>query len=182
MPRAWPGLCSGRIGTGIDRRVQGGRGPRDHEERRYHGGIDLRLDLHRALPLVPVAEERKDASAGTGVAGARPGERRVVDAGRPYRGLRPLTPEESKAFAVLLRGEWRIQGFRNVDLRRVTDRGTEVMTPAIAIDEPGARGITVQRKTRCFTRVVQRRREAKIPIRNAAFFSVLLRVIFVPLR
>ena len=64
----------------------------------------------RALALVdpPVAAHRV----------LDPVSRRVVDKGRPYRGLRPLTPEEAKTFAIVLKGEWRIQGFRNVDLRR----------------------------------------------------------------
>jgi hypothetical protein len=47
-----------------------------------------------------------------------PVSRRIVHQGRPYRGLRPLTPEETDLFRAVLRGEFLIQGFRNPDLRR----------------------------------------------------------------
>src|SRR5271166_5893482 len=47
-----------------------------------------------------------------------PISRRIVHQGRPYRGLRPLTPEETDLFRAVLRGEFLIQGFRNPDLRR----------------------------------------------------------------
>jgi hypothetical protein len=36
---------------------------------------------------------------------------------RPYRALRPISPEGSRLFAVLLRGEFHLQGARNRDLR-----------------------------------------------------------------
>ena len=36
---------------------------------------------------------------------------------RPYRALRPISPQESRLFAVLLRGEFHLQGVRNRDLR-----------------------------------------------------------------
>jgi hypothetical protein len=38
---------------------------------------------------------------------------------RPYRALRPITPQESRIFTVLLRGEFQLQGVRNRDLRAV---------------------------------------------------------------
>jgi hypothetical protein len=47
-----------------------------------------------------------------------PISRRVVREGRPYRGLRPITPPDSRIFALVLRAEFRLQGFRNGDLRR----------------------------------------------------------------
>jgi hypothetical protein len=47
-----------------------------------------------------------------------PVSRRVVRDGRPYRALRPLTPEEADLFRAILRGEHFIQGFRNRDVRR----------------------------------------------------------------
>ncbi len=47
-----------------------------------------------------------------------PVSRRIVRNGRPYRGLRPITPEEGRLFEAILRGEFRLQGFRNRDLRR----------------------------------------------------------------
>jgi hypothetical protein len=47
-----------------------------------------------------------------------PVSRRVVEDGRPYRGLRPITPEESDLFRAVLRGEHLVQGFRNKDIRR----------------------------------------------------------------
>jgi hypothetical protein len=45
-----------------------------------------------------------------------PVSRRVVKDGRPYRGLRPITTEESLFFGAILRGENLVQGFRNKDL------------------------------------------------------------------
>jgi hypothetical protein len=47
-----------------------------------------------------------------------PVSRRLIRKGRTYRGLRPLAREEAKRFAILLDGAFRIQGFRNADLRR----------------------------------------------------------------
>jgi len=37
---------------------------------------------------------------------------------RPYRALRPISPEDSPWFGVLLRGEFRLRGVRNQDLRQ----------------------------------------------------------------
>jgi hypothetical protein len=45
-----------------------------------------------------------------------PVSRPVQKDGRRYRALRPLTPEESAAFAVLLEGRFALRGFRNRDL------------------------------------------------------------------
>src|SRR5262249_54303094 len=38
--------------------------------------------------------------------------------GRFYRALRPVSPEDSRIFRVILRGEFLLQGFRNRDLRQ----------------------------------------------------------------
>jgi hypothetical protein len=35
-----------------------------------------------------------------------------------YRALRPISPQESRVFEVILRGEYQLQGIRNEDLRR----------------------------------------------------------------
>jgi hypothetical protein len=37
---------------------------------------------------------------------------------RTYRALRPISPEDSRWFAVLLRGQFQLQGVRNQDLRQ----------------------------------------------------------------
>jgi hypothetical protein len=42
---------------------------------------------------------------------------RLVKDGRKYRALHPISPADSRIFQVLLRGEYRIQGIRNKDLR-----------------------------------------------------------------
>lgn len=43
---------------------------------------------------------------------------RVEVAGRKYRALRPVTPEESELFRAVLRGEHQLQGVRNGELRK----------------------------------------------------------------
>lgn len=48
-----------------------------------------------------------------------PVSRRVVKDGRPYRALRPIAKEEAELFRLLLNGAFRIQGFRNPDVRRL---------------------------------------------------------------
>lgn len=42
----------------------------------------------------------------------------VEKKGRRYRGLRPISPEDSRLFAVVMGGEFALQPVRNVDLRR----------------------------------------------------------------
>jgi len=37
--------------------------------------------------------------------------------GRPYRALRPISPEEAPVFRAMLRGEFHLHSFRNADLR-----------------------------------------------------------------
>jgi hypothetical protein len=46
-----------------------------------------------------------------------PVSRPIAQEGRRYRPLRPLTPEDSAWFRVVLRGEHVVHGFRNADLR-----------------------------------------------------------------
>jgi hypothetical protein len=41
----------------------------------------------------------------------------VVRQGRPYRPLRPIAPAEARLFALLLDGQFALQGFRNKDVR-----------------------------------------------------------------
>jgi hypothetical protein len=45
--------------------------------------------------------------------------------GRYYRALRPVSPEDSRIFRVILRGEFLLQGFRNRDLRKALESGSE---------------------------------------------------------
>jgi hypothetical protein len=52
-----------------------------------------------------------------------PVSRRIVKDGRPYRGLRPITVEETALFDAILRGEHLVQGFRNKDLHRQLGHG-----------------------------------------------------------
>jgi len=48
-----------------------------------------------------------------------PVSKRIQREGRAYRGLRPVTSEEASLFACLLNGRYRLQGFRNADVRQV---------------------------------------------------------------
>ena len=48
-----------------------------------------------------------------------PVSKRIERDGRAYRGLRPVTAEESALFACLLKGKYRLHGFRNADVRAV---------------------------------------------------------------
>lgn len=48
-----------------------------------------------------------------------PVSRPIVQNGRRYRALRPITPEESLVFRTVLRGEHHVQGLRHGDLQRV---------------------------------------------------------------
>jgi hypothetical protein len=56
-----------------------------------------------------------------------PVSQRVETPPRSFRALRPISPQDSRVFAVLLRGEFRLQGVRNQDLRHhlYPDRGTD---------------------------------------------------------
>ena len=46
-----------------------------------------------------------------------PVSERVETRQRSFRALRPISPQDSRVFAVLLRGEFSLQGVRNEDLR-----------------------------------------------------------------
>jgi hypothetical protein len=48
-----------------------------------------------------------------------PVSRRLIQHGRPYRALRPVSPEEAAWFRVLLNAAFRIHGFRNPQVRRL---------------------------------------------------------------
>jgi hypothetical protein len=48
-----------------------------------------------------------------------PVSRRIAKDGRPYRGLRPISAAEAALFAHLLNGRYRLQGFRNADVRSI---------------------------------------------------------------
>ena len=47
-----------------------------------------------------------------------PVSQRVTRNGRPFRPLRPISPDDAAVFRLLLHGEYCIQGVRNADLRR----------------------------------------------------------------
>lgn len=47
-----------------------------------------------------------------------PVSQRVTHAGRPFRPLRPISPDDAAVFRLLVHGEFCIQGIRNADLRR----------------------------------------------------------------
>ena len=51
---------------------------------------------------------------------------RLVEDGRKYRALHPISPADSTIFRVILRGEYRIQGIRNQDLRLQLYPGAEL--------------------------------------------------------
>jgi len=88
-------------------------------------------DIRRRVEICRAANERYFEALG--VVGdssptrqlTDPVSRRVTRAGRPYRALRPIDPEEVKAFAVLLDATFLLQGFRNRDLRRRLKPGIE---------------------------------------------------------
>ena len=62
-----------------------------------------------------------------------PISRRIIHERRPYRGLRPITRAESQVFAILLRGEFRLQGFRNRDLRPLLAAGAATADPIAGV-------------------------------------------------
>ena len=93
--------------------------------RRVRGWYALRkgiVDLRRRLQLSRAAKARY-RQALTVVGDSRPSHRildpvsQPLKEPRPYRALRPISPEESRWFAVLLRGQFQLQGVRNRDLR-----------------------------------------------------------------
>jgi hypothetical protein len=50
---------------------------------------------------------------------------RVVRAGRPYRALRPISPQDTPLLQAIVRGEFLLRGFCNADLRHVLLPGVE---------------------------------------------------------
>jgi len=94
--------------------------------RKVRGWYPLRkgmVDLRRRLQLSRAANARYlEALAVVGE--ERPAHRILDPVSQPlkepqrYRALRPISPEDSRWFAVLLRGEFRLQGVRNQDLRQ----------------------------------------------------------------
>jgi hypothetical protein len=96
-----------------------------HRRRRLHW-LPLRkgvADLPRRVAICQAANARYlEALAVVGRPAPVPDlldpiSRPIVHQGRPYRALRPITPDEARLFALVLRGEFRLQGFRNRDLR-----------------------------------------------------------------
>lgn len=93
--------------------------------RRVKGWYPLRkgiVDLRRRVELSRAANARYLEALAV-VGDSRPSHR-ILDPvcqrlkqPQPYRALRPISPEDSRAFAVFLRGEFRLQGVRNQDLR-----------------------------------------------------------------
>jgi hypothetical protein len=47
-----------------------------------------------------------------------PVSKRKIHKGRSYRALRPISPEDTRLFRIVIRGPFLLQGFRNADLRR----------------------------------------------------------------
>ncbi len=94
--------------------------------RKVKGWYPLRkgiVDLRRRVELSRAANARY--LEGLAVVGEPRPSHRILDPvsrplkqPRPYRALRPISPEDSRWFAVLLRGEFRLQGVRNRDLRQ----------------------------------------------------------------
>jgi len=83
------------------------------------------VDLPRRTDLSRAANHRYlEALAGVQLSAPvhrllDPVSRSIVRAGRPYRGLRPVMPEEARLYAALLDGRFTLQGFRNQDIRQV---------------------------------------------------------------
>ena len=108
--------------------------PRRFKVRRATGWIPLRkgiVDLKRRVELSRSANKRYlEALAVVGE--PTPSHRlldrvskRVITKGRTYRALQPISRSESRAFEVLLKGEFFIQGFRNADLRTELEPSAE---------------------------------------------------------
>lgn len=82
------------------------------------------VDIERRVEICRAANGRYlDALAVVGVPSPvrdllDPVSRPIVRQGRRYRALRPLAPDDSQLMAILLSGEFHIQGFRNRDIYR----------------------------------------------------------------
>jgi hypothetical protein len=94
--------------------------------------LDRRVEVSRAateryieaLAMVNVPSPVREVLDGV--------SRRIVKDGRPYRALRPVSPEDAKAFQAVMRGQFLIKGFMNRDLR-------ECLGTTKVADETGAR-------------------------------------------
>jgi hypothetical protein len=99
------------------------------------------VDLPRRAQLSRAANQRYlEALAGVALPAPvhrllDPVSRPIVHEGRPYRALRPLSAEEAALLAVLLDGQFALQGFRNRDLRRV-------LAPAVPTDRAECRRLS----------------------------------------
>lgn len=115
-----------RIETTINqpKRFRGRRGGTLHGKRAMRW-LPLRkgiVDLRRRVEISRAANERYlEALAVVGE--TRPAHqlldpvaRRVESDGRSYRPLRPISPDDSRLFRVILRGEFQLQGVRNDDV------------------------------------------------------------------
>jgi hypothetical protein len=102
--------------------------------RRCQAWLPLRkavTDLPRLVEIAQAANQRYlEALADVEVARLvhtvfDPVSRRIVRDGHAYRGLRLVTDEEARLFGQLLNGAFRVQGFRNIDVRGVLDPPAE---------------------------------------------------------
>jgi hypothetical protein len=88
-------------------------------------------DMRRRAAIARAANARYlDALSVVGE--ARPSHRlldpvshRVIHHGRPFRALRPISPQEAPLLRTVLRGEFLLRGFSNADLRRVLEGAPE---------------------------------------------------------
>lgn len=111
--------------------------------RKVKGWYPLRkgiVDLRRRVELSRSANARYLEALAV-VGDSRPSHRildpvsRRLKGPRPYRALRPISPEECRGFALFLRGEFRLQGVRNRDLRPVLageDESDSARRPQVA--------------------------------------------------
>ena len=59
-----------------------------------------------------------------------PVSKSIVRNARSYRPLRPISPEDARIFAALIKGELTLQGFRNKDLRQRLQPSFESLSQA----------------------------------------------------
>jgi hypothetical protein len=85
------------------------------------------VDIRRRVELSRAANERYlDALSVVGDTQPSyklldPISKRIVRDGQPYRPLHPIGPDDSKLLAVIMRGEFSLQGFRNANFRSMFD-------------------------------------------------------------
>jgi hypothetical protein len=102
--------------------------------RRVMAWIPMRkgvVDMRRRVELSRAANERYLEAlsvVGESLPSCKvldPVSRRVVKDGRPYRPLRPISPEDAGTLRIISQGEFLLHGFRNSDLRKHLHPGTE---------------------------------------------------------